>query len=150
MWRVYKITDEGGKKIYDLGAGVRVQQSNLSKYEAPPKDLVAKQVKQNGAFISWEKRVSAFAGEYQYPQIRKLASEDVKNKINEHIKEMAISASYFGDTVDDLELKVLENKNNTLKLSLKVTPVSSETGDKSTSVSTYIYNLTTGEHEAIY
>ena len=140
MWRVYKITDEGGKKVYDLGAGVRVQQSNLSKYETPPKDLVAKQVKQNGAFLSWE----AFAGTH-YPQIRKLANESIKNKINKHMEDSAMWAYHSGDVLEDMEIKLLENKNNTLTLYYKVTISDSDVGHVSTSEYMYEYDLTTGE-----
>ena len=142
MWRVYKITDEGGKKVYDLGAGVRVQQSNLSKYEAPPKDLVAKQVKQNGAFLSWE----LLAGT-QYPQIRKLASEDVKNKINKHMENSAFNAYHSGDVLENMEIKLLENKNNKLKVYYKVTTSDSDYGRVGTSEYMYEYDLTTGEVE---
>ena len=142
MWRVYKITDEGGKKVYDLGAGVRVQQSNLSKYETPPKDLVAKQVKQNGAFLSWE---HGNGSGHSYPQVRKLASESVKNKINNHIKERAIQATHSGDVLEDMEIKVLENKNNTLTVYITATISDSEIGNVSTSEYTYEYNLTTGD-----
>lgn len=141
MWRVYKITDEGGKKIYDLGAGVRVQQSSLSKYESAPSDLVAKQVKQNGAFLSWEN----YGSSHPYPQIRKLANESVKDKINNHIEDTAIDMSHSGDIVEYMEIKVLENKNNTLKVFIKATVADSEVGHTSTTEHICIYNLTTGE-----
>ena len=146
MWRVYKITDEGGKKVYDLGAGVRVQQSNLSKYETPPKDLVAKQVKQNGAYLSWEQGVGSA---HPYPQIRKLADESIKDDLNKGIKDMAIWASHSGDVLEDMEIKVLENKNNKLKVYYKVTTSDSDYGRVSTSEYTYVYDLTTGEVEYI-
>ena len=145
MWRVYKITDEGGKKIYDLGAGVRVQQSNLSKYESAPTDLVAKQVKQNGVVLLWGKNrgVSTLL---EYPQIHKLASEDVKNKVNKLIKDNAywIAHGALGDNAD-VEYSVLENKDNRLVLSLTVSTEDSETGAEATKVYTNTYNLVTGE-----
>ncbi|MGN7117193.1 hypothetical protein [Lysinibacillus odysseyi] len=143
MWRVYKITNEGGKKIYDLGAGVRVQQSNLSKYEVAPKDLVAKQVKQNnnGAFLVWEKKGS-FTGYFDLPKIHKLGNEDVKNKINQSIENAFVSLT--SDThVSGYQITVLENQNNRFLLEVKyiVTPMESEAVTESFRLK---YDLTTG------
>ena len=42
MWRVHKITKEGNMTVYDLGGGVRVQQSNHSQFEAVPTALIEK------------------------------------------------------------------------------------------------------------
>ena len=149
MWRVYKITDEGGKKIYNLGAGVRVQQSNLSKYELAPKDLVAKQVKQNnnGAFLVWEKKGS-FTGYFDLPKVHKLANEDVKNKINEDI-ESAFGSLTSDTHVSGYKITVLENQNNRLSLEVRyiVTPMESEAVTETFQLK---YNLTTGESTTLY
>lgn len=145
MWRVHKITKEGKINVYDLGAGVRVQQSSLSTYEAAPKDLIAKQVKENGVLLLWGKN-RGLATPLEYPQIHKLASEDIKNKVNKLIEDNAnwIAHGALGDNAE-VKYSVVENKNNRLVLSLTVSTEDSETGAESTKVYTNKYNLVTGD-----
>ena len=146
MWRVHKITKEGTMNIYDLGGGVRVQQSNLSKYEAAPTALIEKQVKENGVHISWV--------EYDkwtvYPQVRRLAYKDIEDKINKNILKYVdwMEMHTPGGAVD--EYKVTENKNNRLVISFNLS------GYTDDDIGTYfshdyklIYDLTTGNGDFI-
>ena len=140
MWRVHKITKEGNMNVYDLGAGVRVQQSSLSKYESAPKELVAKQVKQNnnGAFLVWEQQ------RYNLPQVHKIVSEDAKNKINENIK---LIFHGFATTleVSDINIIILENRDNRLIMEFNYKIANYDTGESSNGSFPMIYDLTTGK-----
>lgn len=142
MWRVHKITKEGNMNVYDLGGGVRVQQSNLSKYESAPTALIQKQVKENGVHISWVK-YSYFV---KYPQVRRLASNDVADKINKFIqKDAEWLALNTPNTEGIREYRVTENKNNRLTVERFTSLTDTEVGGEPI-VQKYIvvFDVTTG------
>lgn len=144
-WRVHSlIKDNKNRTYYDLGGGVRVMKSNLSKFEAVPTNIVKKLVEKYGAKISWEK----IASEIIYPQVSRLASKDAENKINNSIKRNAESSIQggFTNTIGTTEYKVLENANNRLKITNYTTSTeTTDIGYTSSSELTMIFNLTTGE-----
>lgn len=142
MWRVHKITMEGNMNVYDLGGGVRVQQSNLSNYEAVPTALIEKQVKENGAHISWAKIYGI-----DYPQVRRLASKDVEGKINIDIKvRVEWLALNTPNTEGTKELRVTENKNNRLTILEFTSLTETEVGGEPTIQKlTTVYDVTTGK-----
>lgn len=144
MWRVHKITKEGNMNVYDLGGGVRVQQSSLSKYEAAPIDLIQKQVKENGAHISWVNYKDGF----DYPQVRRLASKDAEENINNLIQEMykSIAKGALGDgRVISIESKILNNKNNRFEVRFNVTSDGRGTGKPLYSVVILEFDVSTGD-----
>lgn len=140
MWRVHKITNEGGKNIYDLG-GVRVQQSNLSEFESAPTALIEKQVKENGAHIWWDRTYG-----FDYPQVRRLASKDAEENINKNIRKHVIRiAMIHGIWNGSQEFSVLENRDNRLLIvfSISYTDTEGEGGIVNQN-GTMIYDVTTG------
>lgn len=139
MWRVHKITNEGGKNIYDLG-GVRVQQSNLSKYEAVPTALIQKQVKEIGVHISWERTYG-----FDYPQVRRLASKDAEENINNNIRERVIRIAMItaANMNGSKEFSVLENKDNRLLIVFSISYTDTEVGIVNKK-ETMVYDVTTG------
>lgn len=136
MWRVHKITTEGNSNVYDLGGGVRVKQSNLSTYERVPSDLAKKMGEQYGAKISWVGRA--------YPQVSRLVSKAVEDKINKALEEERYWLSDSSDNVS-MEYSIVQNKNNVLKISILVTGTVFDTGHSSTFEYSKTYNLETGE-----
>ena len=146
MWRVHKITKEGNMNVYDLGGGVRVQQSNLSKYEAVPTALIEKQVKENGAHISWVKYKEGFS----YPQVRRLASKDVEDKINNSIESMyrgiaqGVLDNGYGHAIS-MDTKILGNKDNRFEVRFTGMHEEHGTGRPRQSQVEMIFNISTGE-----
>lgn len=153
MWRVHKITNEGGKNIYDLGGGVRVQQSELSTIEYVPKELVAQQVKQYGAKIEM---TSEHEYNMDYPQVTGLANKDAEIKINSVISAEANfhemeKGKYIGnyDFYYQVEYKVVENQNNRLKILIdsKLINTLATNGDNAVynhNTYTLLFDITTG------
>ncbi|MGE8081453.1 hypothetical protein [Peribacillus loiseleuriae] len=119
MWRVYKITNEGGKNIYDLGGGVRVQQSNLSTIEYVPSSLKQK-FDTDVAKISTKVYDSYYGGmEYFQVGLSNKFSEDKINKaLLEDVKYQERERNLWTiNTYDfNIEYKVEENKNGRLKI----------------------------------
>ncbi|KOS68122.1 hypothetical protein AEA09_05845 [Lysinibacillus contaminans] len=148
MWRVHKITKEGNMNVYDLGGGVRVQQSNLSKYEVVPTDLIQKQVKENGAHISW----ANYDHLTKYPQVRRLASKDVEDKINENIKMNVrqVEQGGYGAGGRAKHYSVTENKNNRLEISFTVSgSTDDDNGIPFSNDFKLVYDLVTGKSDFI-
>ena len=147
MWRVHQIIKEGKRYIYDLGGGVQVTKSNLSKYEPAPTNLVQKQVKQYGALITWSKY-----GFVEYPQVHRLASKDVKDKINKDIKDTVewVQHGALGAGGSANAYKVTENKNNRLEISFTVSGhTDDDNGYYFSDDYKLIYDLTTGNSDLI-
>ena len=63
------------------------------------------------------------------------------------MEDSAMWAYHSGDVLEDMEIKLLENKNNKLKVYYKVTTSDSIVGYVGTSEYMYEYDLTTGEVE---
>lgn len=139
MWRVHKITKEGNMNVYDLGGGVRVQQSNLSKYEAVPTALIEKQVKENGVHISWDRTYG-----FDYPQARRLASKEAEENINNDIRKHVIRiAMIHGIWNGSKEFSVLENKDNRLAIVFRISYTDTD-GELVNKKGTTLYDVTTG------
>lgn len=137
-WRVHGLIKDGKKTYYNLGGGVRVLQSNLSKYEEVPKDLAKKLVEKYGAVISWYEQYNS------YPQVDRLSSKTAEDKINRDILNYFKEISYYPDMVNQ-KYRVVQNTNNRLKISNTFTVTESMFGYYSTTEETRTYNLTTGE-----
>lgn len=145
MWRVHKITKEGNMNVYDLGGGVRVQQSNLSKYEAAPTGLIDKQVRENGVHISW---VEYNKYRIKYPQVRRLTSKAIEDTINNNIS-LLVHAAETGSFAPNGRVdyyKIVENKNNKLVILMGVSGYADDDiGGESSTELKLAYNLKTGE-----
>ena len=140
MWRVHDIVKIDNKNYYDLGGGVRVLQSKLSKYESAPTSLIQKQVKEHGVHISWVEYKGV-----NYPQVRRLASKDVEDKINKFIQRNAKwAADETPNTVGPKEFKVTENKNNRLTVVLTTSLMDTEIGYIINQKYTVVFDVTTG------
>lgn len=133
LWRVHKITKEGDRYVYDLGGGVRVQQSSLSKFERPPVELIKKQVQEYGAIIEMDG---------VYPTVSRLVSKAVEDKINNRIKSFYNGFSNENTLITAIRKNA--DKDSELTLELIVSDYSEEMGLRY-SVHLDTYNLTTGE-----
>lgn len=143
MWRVHNITNEGGKNIYDLGGGVRVQQSDLSRFERVPALQAQKQVERHGAKISWVK--SDYRNVGRYPQVSRLASKDIEDKINNAIQK-DVKFKVLGNISEaEIEYSVMKNKDGHLMILSSVKATAEETGDTGIQKATILFDLATGE-----
>lgn len=139
MWRVHKITKEGNMTVYDLGGGVRVQQSNLSQYEAVPTALIEKQVKENGAHISSDRTYG-----FDFPQVRRLASKEAEENINNHIRKQVVRiAMTEGIWKGSKKFSVPENKDNRLTIVYEISYPDTN-GEIVNKKGTTLYDVTTG------
>lgn len=109
-----------------------------------PTALIEKQVKENGVHITWVK----YNNRIEYPQVRRLASKDVENKINNHIKlivEIAENGCFGAGGRADA-YKVTENKNNRLEISFTVSGYTDDDiGYYFSHDLKLVYDLTTGK-----
>ncbi|MFD1928821.1 hypothetical protein ACFSFY_12335 [Sporosarcina siberiensis] len=144
MWRVHKITNEGGRNIYDLGGGVRVQESSLSKYEKVPMALMRKQIQQYGAYIEW---VDVYPGMLVSgsPLVSRLMSEEVVDKLNKEIQNTLNTYVVHKESGFQMEITVVKNRDNVLTLEFKQFGQSEETSKYMLIIDALSYNLTTGE-----
>ncbi|HWK24019.1 MAG TPA: hypothetical protein VNS08_13385 [Ureibacillus sp.] len=141
MWRVHQITKEGNGYVYDLGGGVRVQQTNLSTYERVPIDLAKKMVELYGAKISWEKDSYT---DVSYPQVSRLVSKDAEDKINVFVKSNLPKNKYNNVTVGYRAENAGDNRFGVTRYTRK-TEMFNGVEYTSTIYYTMVFNLTTGK-----